>query len=63
VQRIAQVTTDDAYLFCNIPAFGTDRYSEPSFRFAWTAGPRTPLRAQLSQHPRRREGYPRAARA
>lgn len=24
VQRIAQVTSDDAYLFCNIPAFGTD---------------------------------------
>ena len=24
VERIAQVTTDDAFLFCNIPAFGAD---------------------------------------
>jgi hypothetical protein len=24
LDRIAQVTTDDAFLFCNIPAFGTD---------------------------------------
>jgi hypothetical protein len=24
VERIAQVTTDDAYLFCNVPAFGAD---------------------------------------
>jgi len=24
IQRIRQITTDDAYLFCNIPAFGDD---------------------------------------
>jgi hypothetical protein len=31
VQRIAQVTTDDAFLFCNIPAFGADPGSGPFF--------------------------------
>lgn len=33
IDRIAQVTTDDGYLFCNIPAFGEDRVFETVFPF------------------------------
>jgi hypothetical protein len=39
VQRIAEVTTDDAYLFCNIPAFGADPLFGTVFPFyvdGWT---------------------------
>ena len=33
VDRIARVTTDDAFLFCNIPAFGEDRVFGTVFPF------------------------------